>query len=311
MSRAPHAPLFVREMGLPARLAVYVLISLLLAALDSRYNALDGLRSGLNTVIDPVKMALAQPWAWAQEMGGFFITHGELQQENDRLRASQEHLLALQQDRRALVAENAQLRALLSLPARPGVTPLVAEIVETVPDPFARKVIINRGLNRGIEAGRPVVDATGLVGQVTRVYPFSAEVTLLTDRDQGAPVLDMRNGLRAIVSGTGSDSLLEIRFLDLHADLKPGDLLYTSGIDGVYPAGVPVAQVIITELPRHTPFARAVCRPLGGVGRYRQVAVLNLAASVRPSSRPVGKSERRPAGKASGKPGKPARKAAP
>ncbi len=274
MSRASHAPLFVREMGLPARLGVYVLISLLLAGLDSRYNALMGLRSGLNAVIHPVKVFLSQPWEWAQEVGGFFVTHAELQKENDRLRAAQDHLLTLQQDHQALVSENAQLRSLLALPPRPGVSPMVAEIIETVPDPFSRKVVINRGQAQGIEAGRPVVDATGLVGQVTRVYPWTAEVTLLTDRDQGAPVQNLRNGLRLIVSGTGSDNLLQVRFLDMHADLKAGDMLYTSGIDGVYPAGIPVAQVVTTEVPRHTPFARAICRPLGGVGRYRHVAVL-------------------------------------
>jgi rod shape-determining protein MreC len=119
-----------------------------------------------------------------------------------------------------------------------------------------------------------VVDANGLVGQVTRVYPWSAEVSLLTDRSQGAPVLNMRNGLRIIVSGQGSDNFLEVRFLDMHADLQPDDLLYTSGIDGIYPAGIPVARVVKTEPPHHTPFARALCQPLGGVGRYRHMAVL-------------------------------------
>jgi rod shape-determining protein MreC len=151
---------------------------------------------------------------------------------------------------------------------------LAGEVVETLPDPFTRKVVINRGSSHGIHAGWPVVDAAGLVGQVTRVYPWTAEVTLLTDRDQGAPVQNLRNGLRVIVSGQGSDNLLEVRFLDMHADLKPGDVLYTSGIDGIYPAGVPVARVVQTEPPRHTPFARALCQPLGGVGRYRHMAIL-------------------------------------
>lgn len=276
MSRAPHAPLFVREMGLSSRLGVYVLICLLLAALDARYAALAGVRSGLNAILHPSQLALAKPWEWLQEVGGFFVTHGELQQDNDRLRQAQARLLTAQQDRQALARENERLRGLLALPVRPGVTPLVAEIIEITPDPFARKVVINRGSTQGVVAGRPVVDAAGLLGQVTRVFPWSAEVTLLTDRDQGAPVQNQRNGLRVIVSGIGSDNLLQIRFLDMHADIKSGDLLYTSGIDGVYPAGIPVAQVVTMELPRHTPFARALCRPLGGVGRYRHVAVLTL-----------------------------------
>ena len=274
MSPAPHAPLFVREMGLPARFGLYVLMCLFLLALDARYAALTGVRAGLNAVLHPLQMALAQPWNWVQSSSQFFVTHGELTAENARLRVQQERLRAELLDRRSVAAENLNLRALLDLPPRPGVTPVVAEIMQTVPDPFARKVVINRGAAHHIEAGWPVVDALGLVGQVTRVYPWTSEVTLLTDRDQGAPVQNMRNGLRIIVSGQGSDNLLEVRFLDMHADLKPGDWLYTSGIDGVYPAGIPVAEVVQTEPPRHTPFARALCRPLGGVGRYRHVAVL-------------------------------------
>ena len=278
MSRAPQAPLFVREMGLPARFGLYVLISLLIAAVDTRYAALNEVRGGLNTLLHPVRVGLSMPWDWAREAGGFFITHGELQVENARLQRERESLLVLQRDRLALSAENSHLRSLLALPARPGVASLPAEIIEVARDPFSRKVIINRGEAQGLVAGRPVIDGAGLVGQVTRVFAFTAEVTLLTDRDQGAPVQNQRNGLRVIVSGTGADNLLEVRFLDMHADIKPGDLLYTSGIDGVYPAGIPVAQVVQTEPPRHTPFAKALCRPIGGVGRYRHVVVLKLLA---------------------------------
>jgi rod shape-determining protein MreC len=278
MSRAPQAPLFVREMGLPARFGLYALISLIIAAVDTRYATLDEVRSGLNTVLQPVRTGLAMPWNWAREAGGFFVTHGELQAENQRLHQERDRLLVLQQDRLALAAENAHLRRLMVLPPRPGVVHVAAEIVDVAADPFSRRVIINRGADQGLVAGRPVIDGSGLVGQVTRVFAFSAEVTLLTDRDEGAPVLDLRNGLRVIVSGTGADNLLEVRFLDMHADIKPGDLLYTSGIDGVYPAGIPVAQVVQTEPPRHTPFAKALCRPLGGVGRYRHVVVLKQQA---------------------------------
>ncbi len=274
MSPAPHAPLFVREMGLPARFSLYVLVCLFLLALDARYATLSGLRAGLNAVIHPAQIALAQPWEWLKDVGRFFVAHGELAAINTQLKRQQELIAAGLNDRVAIHAENTQLRALLALPERPGYRLLAGEIIETSPDPFSRKVIINRGGSHGIAAGWPVVDANGLVGQVTRIYPWSAEVTLLTDRDQGAPVLNLRNGLRVIVTGQGSDNLLEIRFLDMHADLQAGDLLYTSGIDGIYPAGVPVARVLKIEPPRHTPFARALCQPLGGAGRYRHMAVL-------------------------------------
>ena len=295
MSPAPHAPLFVREMGLPARFSLYALFCLFLLALDARYATLSGVRAGLNAVIHPAQIALAQPWEWLQNVGRFFIAHGELAAENANLKRQQELISAGLLDRTAIGAENAQLRALLALPERPGFRLLAGEIIETSPDPFSRKVIINRGGSHGIASGWPVVDATGLVGQVTRVYPWSAEVTLLTDRDQGAPVQNMRNGLRIIVTGQGSDNLLEVRFLDMHADLQAGDLLYTSGIDGIYPAGVPVARVLKIEPPRHSPFARALCQPLGGVGRYRHMAVLapttpNAAATGRLLLTPKAKS---------------------
>ena len=292
MLPAPHAPLFVREMGLPARFSLYVLVCLFLLALDARYATLSGLRVGLNALIHPTQIALAQPWGWLQSVGRFFIGHGELAAENTRLKKEHELLSVGLSDRAAIAAENTQLRALLALPPRPGFTMLAGEIIETVPDPFARKVIINRGSSHGIAAGWPVVDAAGLVGQVTRIYPLTAEVTLLTDRDQGAPAQNLRNGLRIIVSGQGSDNLLEVRFLDMHADLQPGDLLYTSGIDGVYPAGVPVARVLKTEPPRHTPFARALCQPLGGVGRYRHMAVL-VPMQKTPVTAPVPKAKSR------------------
>jgi rod shape-determining protein MreC len=288
MSRAPHAHLFVREMGLPARFGLYVLVCLLLLAMDARYFALSGVRAGINAVIHPTQMALAKPWEWLYGAGQFFVSHGKLAAENQRLKYQHELLAAGLSDRAAIKAENTQLRALMELPAREGFTMVPSEIIETSTDPFSRKIIINRGERHGIAAGWPVVDANGLVGQVTRVYPWSSEVSLLTDRSQGAPVQNMRNGLRIIIFGQGSDNRLEVRFLDMHADLQPGDLLYTSGIDGIYPAGVPVARVIKIEPPHHTPFARALCQPLGGVGRYRHIAVMKPDRSEAAVTRQLG-----------------------
>lgn len=283
MTSASQSHLFVREMGLPTRFTLYMLVCLLLLGVDARYSALNNIRGLLNSILQPAQRLVAMPWAWSQEVAAFFVNHGELLRENARLRESLDHQRIQQQDRITLQVENQRLRELLALPQRPGVTPHVAEITQTVASPFARKVMINQGQVHGIEAGRPVVDATGLVGQVTRSDPLTAEITLLTNRDQAAPVQNLRNGLRLIVSGTGSDRLLEVRFLDMHADIKAGDVLYTSGIDGVYPAGIPVAQVIQTEPPHNTPFARAYCRPLGGVGRYRHVAVLKPAPPQAPT----------------------------
>lgn len=266
--------MFVRETGLSVRFGVYLLLGLALLLIDARYTALSGLRAALGAGLHPLRAALSSPADWMRQVSGFLVTHGELKQSNLRLTLEHNRLIALQQDRSALAAENAHLRALLGLRAPAGAKPIPAEILQSSADPFSRKVILDRGGNQGIQAGWPVMDAQGLIGQVTHVSPLSAEVTLLTAKEQSAPVMNQRNGLRVVVSGLGSDSLMEVRFLDMHADLKPGDMLHTSGLDGLYPAGIPVARVLRTETPRNTPFARAWCAPLAGMGQYRHVLVL-------------------------------------
>lgn len=274
-----NAPMFARAMGLPARLALYALASLTLMVVDTRYDALTALRQGTAALIYPVQAALARPFEYLGEAGEFFTVHGELLREKRRLEREHQHLAALLQSYRGLQSENAVLRGLLALELPASVEPLAARVTRVLPDPFQRKLVVDRGALAGVEAGRPVVDATGLIGQVTEVHPGSSVVTLLTSREQAAPALNERTGLRLIVSGTGSDNLLEVRYLDMHADIKAGDVLTTSGIDGVYPAGIPVARVLSVEQPRLTPFAKAVCQPLGAIGRYRHVLILKSGSA--------------------------------
>ncbi len=274
--------MFVREMGASARFALYALACLVLAVLDARYDALSLVRSGLNAVIHPAQQGVAWPFEFLNEAAGFFVVHGELKQDNARLVQERGLLQARLQDYEALKAENERLRTLSGLPVPAGTRRLPAEIVQTAANPFSRRVIVNRGSMHGVVAGRPVVDENGLVGQVIRVHPWSSEVALITDRGQASPVVVTRNGLRLLVSGMGSDSLLEVRYLDMHADVKDGDELVTSGVDGVYPPGLPVARVMKTEPPRLTPFARALCQPLSGVGRHRHMVIL-LADSTPPA----------------------------
>lgn len=273
-----NAPMFARAMGLSARLALYGLASLTLMVVDSRYDTLSAFRTGLVSLIHPVQAALATPFEYLGEAGEFFTVHGDLLRQKRQLESERERLTALLQGYRDLQTENARLRGLLDLPPRPGVATMAASITRALPNPFARKLIVDRGRVDGVEAGWPVVDAAGLIGQVTSVYPGSSEITLLTAKDQSAPVQNQRNGLRLIVSGTGSDNLLEIRYLDMHADLKAGDILTTSGLDGVYPPGIPVARILGVEQPRQTPFARAVCQPLGDIGQHRQVSILKIGS---------------------------------
>ncbi len=266
--------MFVRVMGLPLRLSLYVLLCLVLMTVDARYDLLHQVRAGLTAVLHPLQNQLARPFRYLQEAFDFFRIHGELLRDVHRLQAERRELLLLLQDRELLQAENLHLRALLDLDTPPGYRAIAVELIQVLPNPFARKVVVNRGSRQGVAPGWPVVDALGLVGQVTRVYPNSSEVSLITSPEQDVPVQVLRNGLRLLVSGEGQDRLLEVRFLDMHADLQTGDILVTSGLDGRYPAGIPVARVLATEPPRHSPFARALCAPLAGVGKQRQLVIL-------------------------------------
>lgn len=274
-----HAPMFARAMGLPARLTLYGLACLALMVLDHRYDAMTRVRFGAAALVHPVQTLLAKPFDFLAEAGEFFSTHGALLGEKRQLEAERRRLTVMLQGYRDLQAENLRLQGMLDLDPPPGAEPVAARIVRTLPDPFERRVVVDRGRADGIEAGRPVVDLSGLVGQVTEVFPDSSVVTLLISKEQAAPVQNQRNGLRLVVSGTGDDNLLEVRYLDMHADLKAGDVLTTSGIDGVYPPGIHVARVLTVEPPRQSPFARAVCQPLGQAGQYRHVLILKQKAA--------------------------------
>jgi rod shape-determining protein MreC len=142
-------------------------------------------------------------------------------------------------------------------------------------DPYSHKIFINAGAQHGIAPGSPVADESGLVGQVTRVHPLLSEVTLITDQDQAIPVQVVRSGLRAIAFGGGPSGTLELRFMASTAEIQNGDQLATSGIDGTYPAGLPVATVTRIERDAELSFTRVVCKPAAGVDRGRYVLVLS------------------------------------
>jgi rod shape-determining protein MreC len=270
-----HAPMFARAMGLTTRLALYCLASLALMIVDSRYDAMTTFKKVAASVAYPIQSTLAKPFEFLGEAGAFFTVHGKVVRENRKLILQSQQFASQLQGYASLKEENAQLRKLLTLPSPPNTRPVAAEIIRVQPDPFDRRVIVNKGEVDQIEAGRPVIDAVGLVGQVTRVDAASSEVSLLTSKEQAAPVQDQRNGLRLIVSGTGSDNLLEVPYLDMHADVKPGDILVTSGIDAVYPPGIPVARVLRVEPPHLTPFAKVICQPIGEIGQHRHVLILS------------------------------------
>ena len=175
----------------------------------------------------------------------------------------------------ATAAELEQLRRLISAQARLALKSTPVEVLYSGRDPFAKKLLVDKGATHGVLPGQAVIDEAGVVGQVTRVHPLVSEVTLLIDKDQAIPVQVVRNGLRAVAFGSGSAGTLELRFMAANAEIQNGDKLVTSGIDGTYPAGLPVATVTRIERDAVAAFARIVCQPAAGIERNRYLLTLS------------------------------------
>jgi rod shape-determining protein MreC len=268
-----------------ARLLIFSALSIAFLVADNRFNYLTSLRQVAAVVVYPLQRVAAAPASIVRRIGDFFTTHGSLREDNARLAREGYENAALLLQLKALQAENAQLRELLDARQRLGIELAAAEVLYAARDPFTRKVVIDRGSQHDVRAGQPVVDNRGLVGQVTRAYPWLAEVTLVTDKGQFVPVQNVRNGLRAVLSGTGSDGTLELRFIPLNADFQNGDELVTSGIDGVYPPGLPVARVTNVERSADQVFARITGTPLAGVANHTHVLIVSGSRELPP--RPV------------------------
>lgn len=265
-----------------ARLLIFSALSLAFLVADTRFDYLASLRQIAAVAVYPLQRVAAAPASIARRVGDFFTTHSSLREDNARLAREGYENAALLLQLAALQAENAQLRELLDARQRLRIELAAAEVLYAARDPFTRKVIIDRGSQHDVRAGQPVVDNHGLVGQVTRAYPWLAEVTLVTDKGQFVPVQNVRNGLRAVLSGTGSDGALELRFIPLNADFQIGDELVTSGIDGVYPPGLPVARVTNVERGADQIFARITGTPLGGVANHTHVLVVSGSRELPP-----------------------------
>lgn len=278
MSAVGHAPppFFKRGPAPLARLTFFVSLSLVLLVADMRFHALEWLRMAASTATYPLQRAAYMPVEGAGGLGKYFSSLATLHQENDELRNKQLAVANLLLRQQYLEDENKRLRALLDMKAHLPANGVIADIQYAARDPFSRRVVINKGMQEGIEAGQAVVDELGVIGQVTRVFPLTAEVTLLTDKNQAIPVEVQRNGLRTILAGAGSNGM-ELRFLASNAEVQVGDVLITSGLDGVYLRGLPVARVLAIDRDTAFMFARIRCVPLAGVERHGQVLVLGRA----------------------------------
>ena len=275
----PGQPMFTRALGPAARLAIWSALAIALIVLDARFSALGWLRAGVVAVFYPAQFTVRAPFSFASEVSGFLVRHRELQNENAALREANQRTAAQLARLNSLSAENDELRRLVALRQTTGFESVVAEILSTPRDPFSQRVLLDKGSNFGIQAGQPVVDGMGLVGQITRAYPFSSEVTLVTDRGHAVPAQIQRTGQRVLAFGGGTS--MEVRYLPTHTDIQPGDILMTSGIDRVYPAGLTVAKVTRVERPADSPYARVSCVPMAGVDKGRVLIVLKTQTAAK------------------------------
>lgn len=257
------------------RLVFFSLLSLLLLFVDARYRYLESARSALSVLVYPLQQLAAVPGALWQRTDTFLTLQSSLIRDNAGLH--QQHLTdaAQLQQLQTLREENQHLRQLLAVQQRADYPMQLAEIVYVERDIFKRKLLLDKGAQANVLAGQVVIDDSGIVGQVTRVYPFLSEVTLVTDKDHAVPVQLLRTGLRAVVFGSGDTSELTLRYMPVSADIQVGDVLVTSGIDGTYPPSLPVAKVSHIERDPAYPFARIQCSPVAGVDKQRQLLILS------------------------------------
>lgn len=251
-----------------------MVVSLVLMTLDHRWHHLESVRGALTLVTSPLQYVLGVPTAAGHWLGQLFVSRQTLQEDNERLKARELLLEGRLQRMAALEAENQRLRALLDSSFRVGERVLVAEILEVDLEPFSQQIVINKGSHNDVTVGQPLLDASGVVGQVVHVAPFTSTAMLITDASHALPVRVNRSGLRAIAVGTGSPSRLELLHLPVNADIDVGDLLVTSGLGGSFPPGYPVATVEKVERNAAEAFATVVARPVAKLDQSREVLLV-------------------------------------
>ena len=259
------------------RWALYSALALFLMVADARFHLTNPLRQAVAALLYPVQWVMLQPVELAERGVSYFEPLQRAVQEAQQARQQLAELAQRANQTEYLQQENAQLRALLQLRARVAPTAQAAEVIYDAADPYTRRVVVDKGLLAGVQEGAPVLDEHGVLGQVTRVLPSVSEVTLLVDRDQAIPVLNPRSGARSVAYGNPGDGMgggMELRFMHSNADVKEGDLLTTSGIDGVYPPGLPVARVRSIERRGDSVFTRIDCTPVAQVHGVRHVLLL-------------------------------------
>jgi rod shape-determining protein MreC len=284
LDRSPP-PFFKQGPSALSKLMFFSALALFLMVADMRFRVTQPVRAAIATALYPVQWLALQPVRAMQHGGGYFtaLSQARASEEQARSKLAVQSLRAGQVEQLAL--ENTRLRKLLDLREQKAIVGMAAEVLYDAPDPYTRKVIIDKGMVQGIELGSPVLDESGVLGQVTRVHPLVSEVTLVIDRELAIPVLNSRTGARSVAYGepTAYGGGLELRFMGSNSDVQQGDLLTTSGVDGVYPAGLPVAKIDKIERRAESAFARIYCTPQALVsGAFHVLVVKPVSGQIPP-----------------------------
>ena len=253
--------------------------------LDHRTDYVQNIRSGLSVLVYPLQYVVSVPsqmTGWASES---LSSRDNLLKENEELRTQNQLLKAQLQKLTFIESENIHLRELLQSSKRVGERILIGELLAVSLDPYKRQVVINKGTtNDELYEGQPLLDASGVMGKLVNVNPFTSTALLITDPNHILPIQVARNGLRAIAQGTGSDDRLELLHLPNNADIHIGDILVTSGLGCIFPAGYPAARVTEVNINPSLPFAQVYAEPIAKLERSREVLLVWPSSKTRPET---------------------------
>lgn len=256
------------------RMTVVGVLSVALMVGDHRYEQVEMIRNTLSVLLYPLQQAVNTPALMAGWLSEEFTSRETLQGENQRLRQMQFLTTAQLQKLTVLEAENRRLRRLLDSAARLPERAIIAELLNVADDPYRHQIVVGKGSRQGVYIGQPILDASGVVGQIMHAGPLSSTGLLITDPNHALPVQVDRNGLRGIVVGTGRYTELQLPYLPVNADIQEGDLLITSGLGQRFPSGYPVARVVSVNRDPGRPFALIGAAPTAELDRIREVLLL-------------------------------------
>ncbi len=280
MIHGPSKPLFLRGPSLNTRLITCAVLSVVLMTMDHRQNHLDDVRAALSVVMYPVQWMVDAPFRATHWARTNLASRTVLVDENETLRDAIREDAARLQRLRTLEVENQRLRELLNAAQAHDYQVDVASLLSMDLDPFRHQLVLNRGDRHGVVPGQALIDAHGVMGQVHRVGPLTSQALLITDASHSIPVEVNRNGVRTIARGTGELDRLDLPFLPNNADIEVGDLLVTSGLGGVFPAGYPVARVTRVARRPGERFAEVHAAPVAWLNRSREVLLVRPVEAV-------------------------------